>query len=192
MRIPLILHATSQTSRRLCTPAIRAFLRGQPWNDAISTSSMVEADSVEGLLVLNGPAPLLAGESHFQVFLPLSILLDEVRKGRADSSKLDEAVLASLSTPWGTLGVLAPRNQIVVYPPKLHGPILNAAVAWWDAFDALGPRFTVGLREGQRLWDTTTNLQYVLGQVGVDIARIRAPLPEQGLRAILPGGLLRD
>jgi len=190
MQIPLILYAPYEKAKRACGKAVRAFLGGEPWNDAIAHSSMVDACEVDSLLVLNGPAPLLAGESHFQLFLPLSFLLAEVRNGRADSIKCNEAVLASLSTPWGILGVLAPKNQMVVYPPHLHRTILSAVATWWDTLDAVGPRYTVGLREGNSLWNTTTNLQYVLGQLGIEIEKLEAPLPKQGLRAIIPKVLL--
>jgi hypothetical protein len=192
MQIPSILHGSYETARRHCAVAIRAFLGSRPWNDAISSAFTVDTEQVEGLVVLNGPAPLLAGEAHFQIFLPLAMLLEGVRKGRVAPGKRDEAVAASLSTSWGILGVLAPKNQLVVYPPALHRPILIATVASWPELDGIGPRYTVGLREGKRLWDVTTNLQYVLGQVGIDAARLRAPLAPGGLHAVIPAGLLNE
>jgi hypothetical protein len=189
MQIPLMLHAPYETAKGACAKAIRAFLGGESWNGAIEHSSMLDTSEVKSFLVLNGPAPLLGRESHFQLFLPLSLLLAEMRNGRADSIKCNEAVLASLSTPWGILGVLAPKNQMVVYPPQLHRTILSAVATWWDTLDAVGPRYTLGLREGTRLWNTTTNLQYVMGQLGIEIEKLQAPLPKQGLRAIIPNVL---
>jgi len=123
------------------------------------------------------------------MFLPLSILIDQVNKGKAPPEKLDEAMEACMSSPWGTLGVLAPKNQILVYPPRRHRLILQAVVSWWPRLD-IGSRYTVGMREGRRLWETVTNLQYLLGQVGVPIEAIRGRLPAGGLGAILPDGLI--
>jgi hypothetical protein len=118
------------------------------------------------------------------------MLLEAIRKGKATDHVLEPAVSACLSTPWGLLGVLAPVNQIVVYPPHLHRPVLKAAVKHWDALDDVGARYTVGLREGARLWDVTTNLHYVLAQVGVPQSQLRAPLPRGGLAAIVPAHVL--
>ena len=126
---------------------------------------------------------------HFQVFLPFSILIDQVNKGKAGPEELDEAINACLSSPWGTLGFPAPKNQLLVYPPAQHRPILRAAASWWPQLD-IGSRYTVGMREGRRLWETVTNLQYLLGQVGVPIEAIRGRLPAGGLGAILPDGLI--
>jgi hypothetical protein len=118
--------------------------------------------------------------------------LERTRQRKVEPDKRDAAIKASLTTPWGLLGVLAPKNQQVVYPTALHRPILRAVVNCWETLDGIGPRYTVGLREGKRLWDLTTNLQYVLGQVGVDVAQFRVPLPPAGLRGILPTDVLED
>jgi hypothetical protein len=68
---------------------------------------------------------------------------------------------------------------------SLHRPILQAAARWWDMLDSVGPCYTVGLREGVQLWDVTTNLHYVLEQVGLSNEQLHTPLPAGGLKAIV-------
>lgn len=176
--------------RRRVSAAVRHFAAGEPWYQALAIEDIVLPDTAPGLIVLAGPAPLLGGESHFHAFFPLSLVLESARKGKINEARKQEVVYQSLSTPWGLLGILAPVNQILVYPPELHRPILQAAVHWWDTLDSVGPRYTVGLREGARLWDITTNLHYVLGQVGLSSEQLRVPLPAGGIRAIIPTGTI--
>lgn len=190
LTFPAVAYGPFAEVRRRVSAAVRRFAAGEPWHDALTAGDAVSPGTAPGLIVLAGPAPLLAGEPHFHAFLPLSLVLEGVRKGKIDEARKQEAVLESLSTPWGLLGILAPVNQMLVYPPALHRPILQAAVRWWDTLDSVGPRYTVGLREGARIWDVTTSLHYVLGQVGLSNEQLRAPLPAGGLRAIVPEGVL--
>jgi hypothetical protein len=185
MQIPAVMYGELAEAKKLSAAAVRSFLKGQTWQDALGAASFVDSESNASLFVMNGPAPLLGGEPHFHLFLPLALLLEQANKGKADQARLEEAIASSLDSPWGTLGVLAPKNQMLVYPPHRHRAILNAAVTWWPQLDA-DARYTVGMREGKRLWETVTNLQYLLGQAGVPIETMRAPLPRQGLQAILP------
>jgi hypothetical protein len=190
MDIPALLYGPADEVRRRCGPAVRAFLGGASWADAFCAAGMVRATSVPGLLVLNGPAPLLGGEAHFQLFLPLALLLEAERRGRAAPDQRHAAAAASLEAPWALLGLLAPKNQMLVYPPQFHRPILHAAVSSWDALDSVGPRYSVGLREGARFWDLTSNLQYVLGQLGMQASALRTRLPDGGLKDFVPPALL--
>ncbi len=190
--IPSIVYGDFENVRQRLSGAIRQFKEGRSWYDALNTQSMVSPETVPGLVVLNGPAPLLATEPHFHIFLPLSIILEEVRKGKLSELQKQQAFSDSLFTPWGLLGVIAPVNQMLVYPPELHKPILQAAIQWWHCLDALGPRYTVGLREGARLWNVTTNLHYVLGQIGLSNEQLRMPLPVGGLKAVIPAGVLDE
>ena len=189
--IPSIVWGAFPEVRRGVARAVRQFASGRSWDEAMAGST-VFPEANPGLIVLNGPAPLLRGEPHFYIFLPLALVLEETRKGKMEESRKHQAVLESLLTPWGLLGVIAPANQMIVYPAELHMPILQAAVKFWDALDAVGPKYTVGLREGAKLWDVTTNLHYVLGQVGVDNEQLREELPPGGLAEIVPKWVLKE
>jgi len=188
LEVPDLLHGVAKDVRRRAAVAVRSFVAGAPWDEAIAGGPATPVASIPGLLVLNGPSPLLGGDPHFHVFLPLMLVLHGVRDGKIPEAKRDEAVTASLATPWGLLGVIAPVNQLVVYPAARHRPVAAAAASFWGVLDGVGPRYTVGLREGARLWDVVTNLQYVLARLGVPEKRLRAPLPGGDLRAIVPAG----
>jgi hypothetical protein len=184
--LPAIVYGPYRQVRRRVSTALRQFAAGKDWQEALNAESSVSPAARGGLIVLNGPSPLLETDWHFHIFLPLLLLLEGLREGKIDESRKQQAVVESLSTPWGVLGVIAPANQTLVYAPELHRPILRAAIHWWELLDAVGPRYTVGLRNGARLWDVTTNLHYVLGQVGLSNEQLRAPLPAGGLKAIVP------
>ncbi len=188
--IPSIIYGNFENVHQRLSDAIRQFAVGRSWHDALNTQTVISPEEATGFFILNGPAPLLATESHFHAFLPLSLVLEEVRKGKLNEVRKLQAFNASLSTPWGLLGIIAPVNQILVYSPNLHKPILQAAVQWWDCLDALGPRYTLGLREGARLWSVATNLHYILGQIGLSNEQLRMPLPAGGLRAVVPPSVL--
>jgi hypothetical protein len=145
LKIPAILHGPVPDVRRRVSRAVRSFVAGASWSEALEAASVVDMDSTPGLVVLNGPAPLLSGESHFQVFLPLAVLLEGLRKGKIPQPLKEKAVVESLDTPWGLLGVLAPINQLLVYPPHLHRPILKSALEHWEVLNGAGARYTVGL-----------------------------------------------
>jgi hypothetical protein len=188
MQIPAIIYGKFAEAKQLCSAAVRGYLKGKSWQEAFGEASFVDSESNAALFVMNGPSPLLGGEPHFHLFLPMALLLEQANKGKVDPAKLEEAVAASLSSPWGTLGVLAPKNQLLVYPPHRHRAILKAALAWWPQLGA-DARYSVGSREGKQLWQTVTNLQYLLGQIGAPIEVIREPLPQGSLQAIIPSGL---
>jgi hypothetical protein len=55
----------------------------------------------------------------------------------------------------------------------------------WDALDAVGARYTMGSRNGQRLWEIPHVLKYVLARQGVPQPDLVAPLPSGGLAAFV-------
>jgi hypothetical protein len=187
MRVPALLHGLNSEVRRRISAAVRAFAGGRRWDEALGAESLVDVEATQALVVLNGPAPLLSTESHIHAYLPISLVLEAQRKGTLSEPRRQEAIEQALRTPWGLLGILAPANQLVVYPPAMHRAVLGAALEAWDTLDGIGKRYTVGLREGARLWDVTTNLHYVLARLGVDERTLSQPLPAGGLRAIAPG-----
>ena len=139
-----------------------------------------------GLVALAEPPQPLDEQSQLQAYLPLALLTESVVGGQVDRARENEAVTASLATPWGLLGLLAPPNQVLVYPPERHRPILSAALRFWDVLDAVGARYSAGASVGATLWGLTTNLAHVLGRLGVSDAVLREPLPPEGLWAVVP------
>lgn len=161
-----------------------AFMAGGAWNPFNSTD-LVKASSVGGLIVLSGPAPLLADAPHVQAYLPLGRLIKAMVDGRVSRQQEDEAVAASLRSAWGVLGLLAPPNQMLVYPAERHRIIAEGVAECWNELDGVGARYSIGLPQGARLWSLPTNLQFVLSKIGIDVQRLAEPLPEGKVHELL-------
>jgi hypothetical protein len=159
---------------------VRDFIAGGPWQPYAD-------DPVEpsGLIVLSPSAALAAGR-HVWAYLPLSLLVAEIVAERMDPEQERIAVQASLQTPIGLLGLLAPPNQMLIHPPAVHRPAAEAVARFWPELDAVGARYTIGTTDGARLWDLPTNAQYLLGKVGVPRDALARPLPPGGPAALLP------
>ena len=144
-------------------------------------------DSAEpsGLIVLS-PSALLANGQHVHAFLPLNLLVGEITVGRVSPERERVAVWrASLQTPFGLLGLLAPPNQMLVQPAVCTSARRRSGRQFWPELDAVGPRYTIGATDGARLWDIPTNVQYLLGKAGVPTDALVRPLPPSGPAALL-------
>lgn len=184
---PTDLVGTVEDVRARVRPRIRAFLAGGPW--APVGPQEVDLRELDGLVVLSGPAPLLGGSSHVQAFVPLDLLVTDIAADCVPPEREDAAVAASLTTPWGLLGLVSPPNLLLVLPPVRHRPIVTAALRFWDVLDGIGPRYTVGADVGERLWDQPTGLLHVLGHLGVPEKALTAPRDPRGLPAVVPPDL---
>ncbi len=69
--------------------------------------------------------------------------------------------------------------------PERYKPFLKSVLQFWDLLYAEGDRYSGGLENGQNLWSINTNLQYVLANVGVSPAVLKAPLPMGGLESLI-------
>jgi hypothetical protein len=159
--------------------------RGRTWSDTVAVGSMIDTTEVPGLLVLNGPSPLIGGASHFQCYLPLLEVEKALIEERLSPDVGKKIFEESLQTAWGTLGLLSPANVMWVASPERYKPLLNAAIQFWDMLYAEGDRYSVGLETGQDLWSIHTNLKYVLANMGISPAILKAPLPMGGLEALI-------
>jgi len=59
-----------------------------------------------------------------------------------------------------------------------------AALEVWPELDAVGPRYYSAV-QGRPLWSMPNNLHFVLANLGVPNDVLRAPLPQEGPRALL-------
>lgn len=179
MKIPRALCGTAKDVSSGCRKHLTRFLRGAPWVDA--EAELLEAADAPGLILLNGPAPLLSSEPHMHAYAPFWEL------GRAlDAEKvtLDQALPAfgaALAQPWSLLGLLSQANYRWLQDPERAARFLAAISSCWGALDAVGPRYTMGSRDGARLWDLPHLLKYVLANRGVSTPALTAPLPPGGL-----------
>lgn len=191
--VPSVLCGRASQVRRRCAALARQALvakHADPWLGLVA-SGLVEVGSLPGLLVLDGPSPLLGEpEDHVQVFAPLAALTTvALQRPESAPAMLAPAFEASLSEPWRLLLLLG-RNmgQVVVQGPERRRRFLQAAAACWEELDAQGARYTVGSRSGARLWELPTTLQFALANEGFDAAWLRSPLPRNSLVELLRQG----
>src|SRR5262249_1722999 len=112
----------------------------------------------KGMFVLEGPSPLVGGEMHFQLYLPLSLLR---RKRRQDTELLDAIFHESLKTAWGTLLLTGP--PCVYWFHEGNRPAyIQAVFRHWEEIGTVGPRYTDGGREGRELLAMPTMIQSTL------------------------------
>ena len=189
MQVPRIIHGEYRfvdARLRGRIDACGALVGARDWDDPLQVDDLIDTAVVPGLHVLNPPGPLLEADLHYHVFLPLTILLELVDTGRAPPEVEQEVFDTSLTTPWGTLGLLAPANRMWLFAPERHRPFLQAASAFWPTLDAEGARYTVGSATGAPLWSIGSNLKYVLANLGVPAPTLASPLPAGGPASLLP------
>ena len=186
MDIPSSLYGRYSEVKPRMRKIVMALKRGVDWNTAVGVANMCDTDNVLGLIILNGPSPLLGGTPHFHCYLPLTMISEAISHKRLLPDIEDKIFEASLETAWGVLGLLSPANLMWVYPQERHRPLLGASLRFWDVLDAEGERYTVGLNEGKRLWSIHSNLKYVLANMGVPSHILNSPLPPQGLVSLIP------
>ncbi|HEY1752781.1 MAG TPA: hypothetical protein VGG29_16100 [Caulobacteraceae bacterium] len=191
MLIPALLHGLDDVVDARCEALIERLAGGAGWDEAVGPERLDTRDT-PGLLVLNGPSPMLAGTAAFQCYLPHFRVRDAVGQGRLAADVEAAVFAASLLTPWGVVGLLAPANVIWAHAPDRRRPLLAAALRHWPALAAEDGRYTVGAPRGQPLWDTTNNLKHVLANLGVPLPALQAPLPPGGLDALVRGLGLAD
>ena len=184
MEIPDLLYGRYAEVNARCRKLVSRLARGVAWSEAVD-GPLVDTQDRPGLLVLNGPSPILGGAAHFQCYLPHFRVRNAVGQRRL-SADVEAAVFAtSLETPWGFLGLLAPANVMWVHARERYGPLLQAGLRYWSILDAEGARYSVGMAAGQPLWSVQNNLKYVLANLGVPIAALQVPLPPRGLSELI-------
>jgi hypothetical protein len=151
----------------------------------MGADSILDTSQVAGLLVLNGPSPLIGGTSHFQCYLPLLTIEKALIEKRLSPEVGNKIFEASLESPWGVLGLLSPANVMWLASPEKYKPFLKAVFQFWSLLYAERDRYSAGLEYGQDLWSIQTNLKYVLANIGVSTAILKAALPGGGLESLI-------
>jgi hypothetical protein len=168
--------------RAACRKRVTQFRRGEPLIDP--GAEMIDATAAPGLIMLNGPSPLLGGDENVHAYAPLWELgraIDHDRIAMADAERaFDEA----LRTPSSALGLLSQDCYRWLDDAGRAERFLAAMIRHWDALDALGPRYTFGSRSGVCLWELPHLLKYVLARRGTPQADLVRPLPDGGLAAL--------
>ena len=184
MLLPEFTFGLTKEVTSKCRKIVSQLKKGKNWEDS-TACTMIDTNAQEGLLVLNGSSPLLKDSHHFHVY----ILLDEIFEAWGSQKISHDAYHsyfnACLKTPWGTLSLLSPKNQIWLYPVERHKPFLEATLKFWNIFVDVGCRYTIGSTVGSDLWSVQPNIQYVLFHMGIPQELLQAPLPEGELPYLL-------
>jgi hypothetical protein len=179
MKLPSSLCGTAKDVSSGRRKHITRFLRGAPWIEA--EAEMIEAEAAPGLIILNGPVALLGSEPHVHAYAPVWELGRALDAERLTLEQATPAFDAALSQPWSLLGLLSQANYRWLEDLERAERFLAALTSCWSTLDAVGPRYTMGSRTGQRLWDLPHLLKYVLANRGVQVPALTAPLPPGGL-----------
>lgn len=183
MQLPRSLIGSASTVAAACRRQVTRLVRGGSWIDPDAES--IAADDAPGLILLNGPSPLLGGDGNVHAYAPFWELGKAIDAGRLT---LDAAVRAfddALGAPWSLLGLLSQANYRWLDDADRAQRFLTATIDQWPALDAVGARYTMGGRDGAHLWDLPHLLKYVLAQRGVAQPDLVRPLPAGGLAALL-------
>jgi hypothetical protein len=158
--------------------------RGQSPAEALG-NEFLDVATTPGLLVLQGPSPLVAKEPAFQLFFPHQLMGDAMLEGVLDVATVRAAFDESLTSAWGVLGLLCPHNLSWLTRDDNLRRTLGAVITFWPDLDAVGARYTTGLPGGYSLWDAWGNLPFLLARSGVPEDVIRGPLGPGGVPALL-------
>ena len=189
MLVPSFFHGRFREVKAACGKKITQLKRGADWLDL--AGDLVDTRQLPGLLVLNGPSPLLGGGEHFH-FFAMGQALDNAIPRRLPMDTMVTLFEPMIHTIWGFASILSQWGRSFLYPPGHQQRYLHLAVRWWDELDAEGPRYSRGDDEGRALWDVPTNIQFCLAREGCPMELLRQPLPPGGLAEMVAqtcGGL---
>ena len=165
MKLPRLFYGLYRDVKKRTSKMVTKIRRGNDWLALIEAEGFLDTETTPGLIVMEGPSPLLGGEPHFQTWLMWSQLLD---KESMHSDLCEQVFQQALTRPWSTLGLTAHINQWWFIPRRRFRPFLAAVREYWDIFESAGQRYTYGIQEPLELWKVPNSIQYVLGNLGLD------------------------
>lgn len=178
MQLPRLLIGNAKTVAAACRKQVTRFVRGGRWIDA--DAERITAGDAPGLILLNGPSPLLGGDDNVHAYAPFWELGKAIDSGRIGLDAAARAFDEALGSSWSVLGLLSQVNYRWLDDRDRADRFLAAMISHWDELDGVGPRYTMGSRNGARLWELPHLLKYVLGCRGVAQADLDRPLPSGG------------
>src|ERR1041384_1162988 len=103
MQVPEMLCGTTKAVTAACKRHLTRYKRGGSWIDA---GSMVDVKDVPGLIMVDGPSPLLGGE-HVRLYVPFRVLTEGLVRRAITLDASQRAVDEALGRAWSMLGLLA-------------------------------------------------------------------------------------
>lgn len=172
MLLPASIHGPYKACKAAAAKAVAQLVRGADFNAAFEQQGWADSAQSPGLLVLHGPSPLLGGQAHFQVWLPLAEVLRAVGARQLGAAAMEPVFERALATPWGLLSLLATSNSIWTQPAHRHLPFLHALLPCWDGFVSEGARYTAGSNSGAALWAHADTVKGVLVRRGIGLGEL--------------------
>lgn len=184
--VPEMLCGDTKTVVAACKRHLTRFKRGGSW---VEMGPMVDVAKAPGLIMLDGPSPLLGG-NQVRLYAPFRELHNAFSREpvtldvlvRANLRAFDEA----LEQGWSVLGLTSMGCYCWLKDPERAERFLASVMRHWDELDAAGPRYTTGMQGGEPLWGPPHLVKYALAHRGVPDVRLNQPLPPGGIAALLP------
>ena len=125
MLVPAFLHGLFRDVKAACRRKVTQLKRGAEWADL--AGDLVDTRDHEGLLVLDGPSPLMGGTPHFHFFAMAQAIENDV------PFRLPESVFTMLFEPMihTNWGLLVPAGQWGY--PFLFPPGISSAICIWPS-----------------------------------------------------------
>jgi hypothetical protein len=188
MLIPSFLYGLTRDVKRNCRKIVTKLKKGVTWDDA-TEGPCIETSEKPGLLVLDGPSPLLGGENHFHLYILHRVAFEVSLDGMFTEEIMDHYFHQSILQPWSISGILGGNNAIWFVGKNQNGKIksfIEAIITFWPILAAEGSRYTIGSNTPQELRLLPTNIQYALANYGVSTEVLGEPLPEEGIGKLVP------
>lgn len=193
MELPALFYGLYRDVKPRTSRIVTQMRRGADWIALVEAGGFLDTDTTPGFILLEAGNLLLGSQPHFQQWLLWTQYHDkqanEWVRGRAEVHEQDdeeEAIFqASLTRPWSTLGLVCTQNWPWFIPKHRYRPFLRAVRQYWDLFDSVGPRYSIGLQTSEPLWAFTTSIKYVLANLGIPSDELDPPLPPGGIAELI-------
>ena len=183
MELPALFYGLYRDVKRRTSKIVTQVRKGADWMELVEAEGFLDTATTHGLIVLEGPSPMIGGGAHFQAWLLWWQLIDA--QPRLSEEIRDQVFDCSLTHPWSILGLVSAHNKGWVRETRRYRPFLRAVRQYWDCLDAEGERWSTGSPYGSRLWSLPNSIMYVLANLGIPGDTLRAPLPPGGLAELI-------
>ena len=178
MMLPAMFYGLYRDVKKETSKVVTQMRRGKDWIALVEAGGMLDPETTPGMIVLDGPSPIIGGSPHFQAWLLWSQL--ERREETISSDLCQQVFEQSLTRPWATLGLVAIGNSFWFIERKRLRPFLRAIRQYWELFAAVGCRYTDGSSWPVELWSLPNGVSHVLAKLGI---------PNEKLDHLPPGGI---